>query len=113
MNSKKKKLNVIPPTLRDKKRYVSFNVSRIGPEIQNENDVFRIIIKNFEKVHGLFKSVSANITIISFNKQEKEILLRVNKDNLDDLLTSMFFLKDQFSLISIKTISQTIKKSKK
>ncbi|MEI8363830.1 MAG: Rpp14/Pop5 family protein [archaeon] len=113
MKLQKKKLSVIPPTLRDKKRYVLFIVSKMQPDIQNEQDVFRIVVKNFEKIHGLFKSISANLTIISFNKSEKEILVRVNKDNLDDLLTSLFFLKDQFGLIKVKTVSQTIKKSKK
>jgi len=113
MKLQKKKLNVIPPTLRDKKRYVSFTSSKASSEIKNEQDVFRVIVKNFEKTHGLFKSISANLTIISFNKEEKEVLVRVNKDNLDDLLTSLFFLKDQLGLIRIKSIDQTIKKSKK
>jgi len=113
MSPIKKKLNVIPPTQRDKKRYVLLYLSKIGSDIKNEQEIYKIIIKNFERIHGLFKSVYSNITIISFNKQEKEILIKVNKDYLDDLLTSLFFLKQQFGLVCVKSINQTIKKSKK
>jgi len=113
MNSQKKKLNVIPPTLRDKKRYVLFSFSIVPQGVFSKQDFFRIILKNHEKIYGLFNSISANLNLINFDSNKKEILIRVNKDNLDDFITGLFFLKDQFGLIVIKNISQTIKKASK
>jgi RNase P/RNase MRP subunit POP5 len=112
MKQDKKRLNVVPPTLRDKKRYISFSFTKAPQEASNEQELSRIIIKNFEKVNGLFKSIKANISLIWLDKDKKEVLIRVNKDNLDELITSLFFLKYQFGLIKINGISQTIKKGK-
>jgi len=105
----KKKLNVIPPTLRMKKRYVILKCSKLS--ITNQAEILRHIIHNFENIFGMFKSINAGIILVSFSFEKKEITLRVNKDNLDDLLTSFLFLERDFGLISIK-ISHTIKKSK-
>jgi len=105
----KKKINVIPPTLRMKKRYVILTVSKLPTT--NQVELIKLIISNFESIFGIFKSINASIILVSFSLDKKEIGLRVNKDNLDDLLTSFLFLEKDFGIISIK-VAQTIKKSK-
>jgi len=105
----KNRLNVIPPTLRMKKRYVVLKCSKL--DTINQSEVIKKILNNYESIFGVFNLINASIILVSFSFEKKEITLRVNKENIDNLLTSLLFLEKDFGLISIK-ISQTIKKSK-
>jgi RNase P/RNase MRP subunit POP5 len=108
----KNKINIIRPTLRHKKIYVILSYSKDLSSFNLKN-LYDIIEKNLEKTYGIFVSVNINFTLISVDNDKKELFIRINKKYLRNFLSSLFFLKEDFGLISIKKIKTTIKKSKK
>ncbi|MFA7576127.1 MAG: Rpp14/Pop5 family protein, partial [archaeon] len=87
----KKKLNVIRPTLRHKKRYVHFSFSK--EILSDPYNLFTILNNNFQKVFGVFLTAKANITVIDLDLEKREVIVRVNKFYLNQFLGSLFFLK--------------------
>ena len=71
----KKKLNVIRPTLRHKKRYVHFSFSK-GLSYDAYN-LFMLLNNNFQKIFGIFITAKANITVINLDLEKNEITVRV------------------------------------
>jgi len=106
----KKKLNVIRPTLRHKKRYVHFSFSK-GLSYDAYN-LFMLLNNNFQKIFGIFITAKANITVINLDLEKNEITVRVNRVYLEHFLCSLFFIKRDLGLIVIKKVSSTIKRLK-
>jgi RNase P/RNase MRP subunit POP5 len=117
----KKRINVIRPTLRHKKRYVilkfietnNYNSNNLLYKNLNKLNIYKIISKNFQKIYGLFQQVNANITILDYNLENKEVLIRVNREYLDKFIGSLLFIKNtQLPLFCILEIKNTIKNKK-
>jgi len=107
----KKKINIIRPTLRHKKRYISFNYSKqlsITTKIKIYLSLFKSLVQN----KGLVVANNANITVLAVDESKKEVLVRINMLCLDDFLGSLFLNKD-LGLISNITIKSTIMQLKK
>jgi RNase P/RNase MRP subunit POP5 len=104
----KKRLNVIRPTLRHKKVYLKISFRK---EILKEK-IFFLFSKNYQNTYGLFYLINCNLTLIDFNSNKKEIILRINKDYFDSFLTSIFFLKKDLGAIFILKIKTTLKSIK-
>jgi RNase P/RNase MRP subunit POP5 len=127
----KKKLNVIRPTLRHKKKYIELkllNTNSINNKINNNSnsnsncsyncnklnildayELHKVFYKNFQKVYGLFSQINVNITVIDFNKNNNVILIRINSLYIKEFVSSLFFLNNELGLFKINKIGSTIK----
>ncbi len=105
MNKIKKKLNVIRPTLRHKKKYFLISYSS---DI-NEDKIHSLFIKNYEKTYGLFSLIECNLTVIESNLKNKTIIIRINKEYNEQFLSSLFFLKQNLGLIFVLKQASTLK----
>ncbi|MDD3975668.1 MAG: hypothetical protein PHN22_00680 [Candidatus ainarchaeum sp.] len=101
-----KKINVIRPTLRHKKRYLKISCFNDLSSYDNKKLAY-IFIKNFQKTHGLFKTSSANISVLDF--KNNIIIIRVNKLFLNDFLSSLFYINNDLGLLFIEKQSFTLK----
>ncbi|HRS42385.1 MAG TPA: Rpp14/Pop5 family protein [Candidatus Diapherotrites archaeon] len=106
---KKKKLAVIRPNLRHKKRYVHLELLTY-PHALDSKTVYSSLSRALQKQSGIFVQLEANITIIEMDFKAKTILIRVNKDYLEEFLASLFFAQQDLGLLKIKNIKSTIKK---
>jgi|GEM_PF-830144 len=105
----KKKINVIKPTRRHKKRYVQIKVS-FDISGNSEKELYFMFNSAFSYLHGVVKATLANLTLLDVDFQKKCLFFRVNKDCLDDFLGSLLFVKD-LGLVCVVDVKNTIKKT--
>jgi len=108
---KKKKLAVIRPTLRHKKRYIQLQLLTY-PGVLDSRIAHGILVKALQKQSGVFSQTEANITIIDIDQKSKTILIRINKEYLEQFIASLFFAQPELGLLKVKDIKSTIKKVK-
>ncbi len=104
MSKIKKKLNVIRPTLRHRKIYFKISYSK-----ENNSSPYLILSKNYENNYGLFSLISSNLTLMDYNKDLKNFVVRINKDYGGLFLSTLFFLKQDFGLIYVQKEASTLK----
>ncbi|HOD89842.1 MAG TPA: Rpp14/Pop5 family protein [archaeon] len=106
----KKKIGVIKPTMRQKKRYIKLKVyaQQITQDKYKLENTFK---KNLQKIYGLFVDVDTNLKIIEIN-EKNEIIIRINKTYLNQFISSLLFLNKEIGIIKIQKISNTLKKQK-
>lgn len=109
---KKKKLAVIRPTLRHKKRYIQLQLLTFSG-VFDSRSLHGVLIKALQKQSGVFSQTEANITIIDIDQKSKTILIRINKEYLEQFIASLFFAQSELGLLKIKDIKSTIKKVNK
>lgn len=108
----KKKINVIRPTLRHKKRYVTLKF--IDPIVDlDKQKIFSALYKTLQKTNGIFVQISTNITVLEFDFENTTALIRINKDYLSEFLGSLFFLESDYGVIKVISIDSTIKQVNK
>lgn len=108
---KKTKLGVIRPTLRHKKRYVLIKL--INPEISLESKkIHSVLTQSLQKTCGIFVQTECNITILEIDTKTQTILIRINKEYLDEFIGSLFFAQNETGLIKVLEVKSTIKKLK-
>ncbi len=106
---KKTKLGVIRPTLRHKKRYVLIKL--INPEvILDSKKIYSVLTQSLQKACGIFVQTECNITILEIESKSQTLLIRTNKEYLDEFIGSLFFAQAELGLIKILEIKSTIKK---
>lgn len=106
---KKTKLGVIRPTLRHKKRYILIKI--INPAIVlDSKKCYSVLTQSMQKNSGIFHQIECNITILDIDLKSQTILIRINKDYLDEFISSLFFVQAELGLIKILEIKSTIKK---
>ncbi len=108
---KKKRLAVIKPTLRHKKRYLQLQLLTYNQPIDSKI-VQTILYKALQKQSGIFSQIETNITIIDTEQKTKTLLIRINKEYLDTFIASLFFAQSDLGLLKVKDIKSTIKKVK-
>lgn len=106
---KKTKLAVIKPTLRHKKRYVQLQLLTYNQSL-DARLIHTILCKALQKQSGIFVQIESNITILETNPKTKELIIRINKEYLDEFIGSLFFAQSDLGLIKVKDIKSTIKK---
>jgi RNase P/RNase MRP subunit POP5 len=106
---KKKKLAVIRPNLRHKKRYLAIELLTY-PQGLDSKTIYQSFSRALQKQSGIFVQLETNITIIEMDSKTKTILIRVNKIYLDKFVASLFFAQQDLGLIKVKNIKSTIKK---
>lgn len=108
----KQKINVIRPTLRHKKRYVTLKF--IDPIIDlDQQKIFSALYKSLQKANGIFVQIATNITVLEYNSESFTALVRVNKDYLSEFLGSLFFLGEEYGVVKVISVNSTIKQASK
>lgn len=107
----KKKLKTIRPTLRHKKRYVLLKLLT-KPLSSDLKKTYHILCNGLQKNSGIFIQIDSNITILEIDTKQNTFLVRVNKEHLEDFLSSLFFSQADLGLIKVLEIKTTIKKMK-
>ena len=106
----KQKINVIRPTLRHKKRYVTLKF--IDPVIDlDKQKIFYALYKSLQKSNGIFVQISTNITVLEYNSESFTALVRVNKDYLSEFLGALFFLGEEYGVVKVISVDSTIKQA--
>lgn len=106
---KKKRLAVIKPTLRHKKRYIEIRLLTF-PQSLDPKTIYGSLTKALQKNSGIFVQLETNITIIETDQKLKTVLVRINKECLSDFISSLFFAQSDLGLIKVKALKSTIKK---
>lgn len=103
----KKKIQVIKPTQRHKKRYVLLKASK---DISNysEKDLFYLFFNNLSHMYGFVSANITNLVLLEVDSNQNTLLFRVNKDYLDYFLGSLLFIKD-LGVIRVVSVNSTIK----
>lgn len=106
---KKKKLAVIRPNLRHKKRYIALELLTY-PKSLDSKTIYLSLGHALQKQSGIFVQLETNITILEMDSKSKTLLIRVNKEYLEEFVSSLFFAQSDLGLIHINSIKSTIKK---
>jgi RNase P/RNase MRP subunit POP5 len=107
----KKKLSVIRPTLRHKKRYILIKLLDTAINFDSKK-IYSVLTQALLKNSGLFVQVDTNITILEADVVSKTLLIRINKDYLNEFISSLFFAQAELGLLKIVETTSTIKKIK-
>jgi len=106
----KKVLNPIPPTLREKKRYILFKL--ICDEPLEESDVNFAINDAFLSLFGSFGSAKINPKLIEWHSQGNTGILKCERSSKDQAIAALQFLreiKDKAVVPNIISVSGTLK----
>jgi RNase P/RNase MRP subunit POP5 len=104
----KKKIKVIKPTQRHKKRYVLIEVTKDISKY-TQKDIFYLFFKNVSYFKGFIIANLLNIVVLDVFSNKKQILFRVNKQYIDEFIGSLFFIKD-LGAIKVVSITTTFKR---
>ncbi|MBW2980586.1 hypothetical protein KY360_04170 [Candidatus Woesearchaeota archaeon] len=90
----KGKLKAIPSSLREKKRYVAFEV--LSKDKMNIDSIKKAIEGSFKEYVGLLGVSKANLYILKdkWNQERKRGILRVNNKMLEHLKASFALIKE-------------------
>lgn len=105
----KKKIQVIKPTKRHKKRYVLIEVSK-DIDKYTEKELYYLFYNSLCFLHGFVLANLTNIVLLEVNNQDKQkqLLFRVNKEHLELFLGSLLFVKD-VGVIKVVDIKSTLR----
>ena len=104
-------LKTLPPTLREKKRYISFKI--IYPEELSNNEVVQIVRSAIINYYGIWGCSRSNPWLISYNHPKG--LLKVQRDEVDFVKSALITFneyKDKPINIIVLGVSGSIKKSR-
>lgn len=113
----KKKLKPLLPSLREKKRYLAFEVLSKG-KITDFDVVSEAILQNSTEFLGQLGMSKAGVMILKdkYNKESQRGLIRVNNKNVDNLkaaLTMIDKIDDQETIVKSIGVSGILKKAEK
>lgn len=106
------KLKPILPTLKEKKRYLVYEVLS---EKKIELDLSREIVKKTTTLLGIFDSAKAGIQSVEYDKKHQRGVLRVTVKEVDKLKTTLALisqLNDEEITIRTLGVSGILKKAK-
>ena len=112
----KGKLKAIPSSLREKKRYVAFEV--LSKDKMDIDSIKRAIESSFKEYAGLLGQSKANLYVLKdkFNQEKNRGILRVNNKMLEPLKASFSLIKEingKKALIHAVGVSGILKKAEK
>lgn len=111
----KKGLKTLLPTLKEKKRYLAFEIVSKS-EIGNSNLAKAEILAKSKEFLGVLGSAKAGIQILKYNKDSQKGIIRVNHNHVDHLRSALMFIdKIDNKNTTVKTIgvSGILKKAEK
>lgn len=97
-------MNPIPLSLRDKKRYLVFEL--IAEEKLNEKEVSFAVKKNLIKLFGELGLSKMNYQFISFDEKSGKGILKCRHTAVEDLISGVLLLKE---VNGIKVVPRTLK----
>ncbi len=109
MKNVKKSIKPIPPTMRGKKRYISFEL--IGGEKLSENEISKAVWENFLKLYGEVGVARQKIWMIEFKKGKG--IIRCANETTEEVKAGLLFLKKVSSMSvnpKITLVSGSLKK---
>lgn len=89
-NKNKPKVNSLRPCMREKKRYLAFEVITDKP-FQGEAD--RILIKKINEILGVFNSAKAGLMRVNYDQKSQRGLIRVDRSFVDHIRTCFVMIK--------------------
>lgn len=89
-NSNKPKVNSLRPALREKKRYLAFEVITEKP-FQGEAD--RILIRKINEILGVFNAAKAGLLRVNYDQKSQRGLIRVDRAFVDHVRTCLVMIK--------------------
>jgi len=97
----KKKINPIPKTLRERKRYFKLNVTN-----KNKDDVKKIIYDEAQNFYGINGFAKIGLMFVKDHKD----LVKINKDFVDEFLIVLNYINLKYSGLKIEAtkVSGTI-----
>ncbi len=104
-------LKTLPPTLREKKRYISFKI--MYPKILSRNEVVNLIRNAVIDYYGIWGISKSNPWLIDYNHPKG--LLRINRSEVDFVKSALITVKEHKNNpinIVILGVSGSIKKSR-
>ncbi|MDO8538181.1 MAG: Rpp14/Pop5 family protein [archaeon] len=110
---KKKSLNPIPLSLRDRKRYIVFEV--LCSKKFSEQETINAMNKTFLQLFGEIGVSKMNYSTVLFNSSTNKGIMKTNNDSLVEAKSAILFLKSIASISVIPKIlfvSGTINKAK-
>jgi ribonuclease P/MRP protein subunit POP5 len=101
----KPKVNPLPPSMRDKKRYVAFEMLSEQPLMP---DADRKLIGKMSEILGVFGSAKAGIIRVKYNPKTQRGLLRVDRKAVDQIRACFVMIK---SIDNQKIAARTLRVS--
>ncbi len=89
-NKNKPKVNSLRPAMREKKRYLAFELISEKP-FQGEAD--RILIKRINEILGVFNSAKAGLMRVKYEPNSQRGLIRVDRSFVDHVRTCFVMIK--------------------
>ncbi|MBU0666599.1 MAG: Rpp14/Pop5 family protein [Nanoarchaeota archaeon] len=106
------KIKPLLPTLKEKKRYVVYEVITTSCK---KSDYSREILNNCKRFLGVLESAKAGIMHVLFNKEKQRGVVRVSSKYMNKLKLSLMFIKqldEEDALIKSIGVSGTLRKAK-
>lgn len=110
---KKKSLNPIPLSLRDRKRYIVFQI--LSSKKFSEQETMQAMNKTFLQLFGEIGTSKMNYSAVLFNSSTNKGIVKTNNDSLIEAKSGILFLKSIAGVQVIPRIlfvSGTINKAK-
>jgi ribonuclease P/MRP protein subunit POP5 len=101
----KPKVNPLPPSMRDKKRYVAFELASEQPLMP---DADRKLISKMSEILGVFGSAKAGIIRVKYNPKTQRGLIRVDRKAVDHIRACFVMIK---SIDNQKIAARTLRVS--
>lgn len=106
-----KKPKTLPPTLRDKQRYIAFQV--IGERIFKSGEVNKAIWETSLRVLGELETAKAKVWLIRFDERTQTGIVRCDRDYVERVriaLTMLTQINGSKAIIRTLGVSGTIKR---
>ncbi len=102
----------LPPTLRDRRRYVAFEIasSKVFSKKQVEKEINNVIFKAL----GLFGFSNSGFWLVKYYEKQKAGIIRVNNDYLNLVLFALGFfekIENEKIVVKIIRVTGTVKKA--
>ena len=91
MPVQKKSLKPIPPTLREKKRYIFFELQ--CDSALKKSDVNKALWNAFFELFGQLGAAEINPQLIEFDSKKNSGILKCSRNNVEKARTALLFLK--------------------
>jgi len=98
----------LPPTLREKRRYVVFELISLSEEKFSKKEVEKALTSSLFKTLGLFGVSDSSYWLVKFYEDSQTGIIRVTNEYKDKLIASLnFFTEVNFKKIRVKLLKTT------
>lgn len=112
MKSPKQKVNPLKPSMREKKRYMVYEIISNKPITQAD----KALINKIKDLLGVFSASKAGVLNVKYNPKSQKGVLRVDRKFVENIRSCFVMIKDlnnQEVLIRTLKVSGMVNKAKK